>query len=52
MVETSWESFGEVANGVGEVNRFPVDQQLFKGESHLISPELETTRIAKKENSE
>ena len=52
MVVTSWELFGQVTDGIGEVDRFLVDQQLFKGEGHLVSPELDSMEALKKESSE
>ena len=48
MVVTGWELFGEVADRVGEINRFLVDQQLFEGEGHLVSPELDSMEALKK----
>ena len=52
MVVTRCELFGEVADRVGEVDRFLVDQQLFKGEGDLVSPELDSMEALKKESSE
>jgi hypothetical protein len=52
MVVTGWKLFGQVADRVGEVNRFLANQQLFEGESHLVSPELDSMEALKKESSE
>jgi hypothetical protein len=42
----------KIANGIGKVDRFLVDQQLFEGEGHLVSPELDSMEALKKESSE
>ena len=42
----------QIADRVGEIDRFLVDHQFFEGKGQLVSPELNSLETLKKESSE